>query len=138
MSGLKVSWQFHVAIDGGPQLQLKTPNLEVDGYDLVRRSLPANMADFVPIEIQPSNTAGRVVLLVISADRYAKEVAYALSDEDDAAEFPLDGPHLLIGPGALTMLAAAPPTTLFFQNSLPAGDSNLVTVTILVGRKLTP
>jgi len=124
---IDISWAFNAAVAGGPQISLaNTPPIKVDAYDLVTATLAASKKNIV-VNIQPSGTAGDVVLLALSSDAYDKTVTY---DPGGGAQ-KLDGPVLLVGPGAVGLLGATPPKSMSFDNGL----AKPVTVQVLVGRK---
>ena len=124
-----VAWQFQAAIPGGPALTLVTPQIAVAAYDVVNVTIAAS-ATGVAVPIQPSTTAGNVILLVISSSQYDAKVTYTV--DGIGTSHVLDGPHVLVGAGAVSLLnAVQPPQTLTFDNTL-ANDINLQ---IVVGRK---
>ncbi len=124
---IQINWAFNVAVDGGPQLSLaNAPKITVDAYDLVTATLPASTTG-VAVDLQPSSTAGDVVLLALSSDAYDDTVTY---DPGGGAQ-QLNGPVLLVGAGPVALLGATPPTSMTFDNGLAAP----VTVKVLIGRK---
>ena len=123
-----INWSFSVAVDKGPRLTGFAPE-SVDAYDKASVVLPAGGAA-VTVELQPTATADRVSLVLVAASVYTGGVTY--SADGGATKFELDGPLLLIGTGAVKLLADAP-QTLSFENP----SANDVTVDILVGRDAT-
>jgi hypothetical protein len=88
-------------------------------------------ASSVVVPIQPSAAAGDVFFLIVSSTIYDAGVTYKV----DAlpAVHALDGPHVLLGSGAVSFLnSSAPPQTLTFSNTLTK-DINLQ---VVVGRKV--
>lgn len=126
---IPINWAFNVAVDGGPQISLaNAPKIVVDAYDLVTATLAAASAGTV-VNLQPSGTAGDVVLLALSSDGYDDTVTY----DPDGGGNPqkLNGPVLLVGAGPVGLLGATPPKSMTFDNAL----ATPVTVKILIGRK---
>ncbi len=124
-----VNWQFQAAIPGGPSVLLNQPGITVAAYDVVAVDI-APGASNVDVPIQPSSGAGNVVFVVVSSSLYDPGINYTV-DALTAAHV-LDGPHVLLGSGAVSFLNnSAPPQKLVF-NSTAAKDAN---VQIVVGRK---
>jgi hypothetical protein len=99
----------------------------LDAYDKLSVELAAGAAN-VDVDTQPSATAGEVKLMVVTAGRY--DVGVTISADSGTTTALLDGPLVLIGAGAVSLLAD-PPQTLQFDN--PHTDP--VEVDILVGRQ---
>jgi hypothetical protein len=99
----------------------------ISAYDKIGIQL-AGAATDVDVDVQPSSTAGDVRLLVITASSYEAQVT--VSADAGGTESILDGPFVLIGTGAVELLAA-PPQTLRFNNP----DTDPVDIDILVGRQ---
>ncbi|MFP5282348.1 MAG: hypothetical protein ACLGIF_02745, partial [Actinomycetes bacterium] len=78
---------------------------------------------------QPSANGGDVELLVLTASSYEADVTF--SADAGGTDFVLNGPVVLVGSGAVSLLAAAP-QTLRFNN--PGADP--VDIDILVGRQI--
>ena len=135
--GERISWSINVQVAGGPKISLSR-SLDVDAYDKLSVPVAAGATgeSAVPVEVQPASEAGRVLFLLISADRYDIEnLACEVRDgEATTLTLPLDGPQVLMGPGAISLLGATPPQTLYFTNGLESEAR----VDILVGRKATP
>lgn len=124
---IKVNWSFNATVQGGPKLSIvDKPALTVGAYDLVTATIDAGAAG-VNVDLQPSNTAGDVVLLVITSDTYDSTITYSAG----GGAITLDGPHLLVGAGAVGLLGATPPVALSFDNPL----ADPIAVQVLVGRK---
>src|SRR3982751_1138878 len=79
----------------------------LSAYDKISFEL-AGAATDVDVDVQPSATAGDVQLLVITASSYQAEVTF--SADAGTTEFTLGGPLVLIGSGAVGLLADAPQT----------------------------
>ena len=125
-----ITWQFQATIPGGPALTLKTPDIPFAGYDVVALTIPANTNN-VAVDIQPSAGAGEVVFLVVSSSQYDAKVTYTV--DGIATSHALDGPHVLLGSGAVSLLNdAAAPQKLTFDNTLTKD----INVQVVVGRKV--
>jgi hypothetical protein len=96
-------------------------------YDKLSVQLAPAAAD-VDVDVQPSATAGDVELLVITASSYEAQVTF--SADAGVTKARLDGPVVLIGTGAVGLLAD-PPQTLRFTNP----DADPVEIDVLVGRQ---
>ena len=122
---IKIEYRFGATVQGGPSVNVKQGPVEVDAYDVVSATLAPN--DKKTLNVQPAGTAGAVLLFVITADVYDKDITYDVS----GTKVPLDGPLLLAGPGAVGLLGATPPEEATFEN----GTNNPVQVQVLVGRE---
>lgn len=125
-----INWQFQATIPGGPVLILNQPSIPLAAYDVSSLTVPAGASN-VQVPIQPSATAGDVVFLVVSSSIYDPGVTYTV----DAlpAVHTLDGPHVLLGSGAVSFLnSTAPPQKLTFNNTLTKD----VDLQVVVGRKV--
>jgi hypothetical protein len=127
---VNINWQFQATIPGGPAIIINQPVIQVEGYDVASVTIPASTSN-VAVPIQPSTTAGNVTFLVISASQYDAGLSYTV-DAVGAAHI-LDGPHTLVGSGAVGLLnSAAPPQKLTFSSTV-AKD---IDVQVVVGRKV--
>lgn len=124
-----INWSFSVAALNGPRVN-GSDAVVVDAYDKASITLVAGDAD-IDVQVQPSTTAGKVHVLVIGASTYDAGITF--SADGGTTDMALDGPVVLIGTGAVELLADAP-QTLRFSNTT-SGD---VTVDILVGRDPAP
>lgn len=123
-----VNWQFQAAIPGGPSLLLNQPGIPIAAYDVASVDLAAG-ASGVNVPIQPSSSANDVVFLVVSSDGYDAGTSYTV----DAlpSSHALDGPHVLLGSGAVGFLnSSAPPQKLIFSTTKKAS------VQVTVGRNV--
>lgn len=129
----KINWSALVQVVGGPKLSASDTAV-VEAYDKIRINIEAGTDK--EVEIQPGGE-GQASLLMIVSSKYSnpgsetEKLTYKVNDGTDSIE--LDGPHLLIGKGAVSLLDAAP-TSLSFTNDLGVD----VSVDILVGRDATP
>ncbi len=127
---VNINWQFQTMIAGGPAFIVNQPAIQVDAYDVVTVTVPATTNN-VAVPIQPSSTVGDVVFLVITSSQYDPGITYTV--DGLAVVHALDGPHTLVGSGAVGFLnSAAPPQKLTFNNTLAKG----VNVQVVVGRKV--
>lgn len=129
---VKVGWTMSVQVTDGPKLPA-AGKFEVDAYDVIRVEVPAG-AKGMEVEIQPGAMSA-VQLLMLHASKFTTDLSYSVNAAIGTAadRFSLDGPHLLVGSGAMAMLGASP-RSLFFYN----GDADPIYLTILVGRDATP
>jgi hypothetical protein len=118
---------INVGITNGPT-QLINQTLSVDAYDKVDIKVPDGSAA-MNVELQPGG-AGKVRFLLVTCDQYSDKLSYKVNAGTDV--FLLDGPHVLTGLGAVSMLDPAP-TAFIFANS----SGKDTQVRILIGRKAT-
>ncbi len=121
-----INWSVTFEAVLGPRVS-ESGTSTVAAYDKLSVQLAGNAADF-DVGVQPSATGGDVELLVLTASSYEADVTF--SADAGATEFVLNGPVVLVGSGAVSLLAAAP-QTLRFNNP----DANPVDIEILVGRQ---
>ncbi|MGC5172554.1 hypothetical protein ACLQ2Q_18110 [Microbacterium sp. DT81.1] len=124
-----INWSFSVGIAEGPRVA-GSDAVDVGAYDKASVLLAAGAAG-VDVQVQPATAAGKVHVLVIGASAYDAGITF--SADAGATAFVLLGPLILIGSGAVELLATAP-QVLRFDNTT-ADD---VTVDILVGRDPAP
>ena len=125
-----VNWQFQAAIPGEPSALLNQPGIPVAAYDVASVDI-APGASGIDVPIQPSTGAGDVVFLVVSSSVYDPGINYTV--DALSAKNVLDGPHVLLGSGAVGFLnSSAPPQKLVFNNT-SAKDAS---VQVVVGRKV--
>lgn len=125
-----INWQFQAAVQGGPAITLNDPTIAAAAYDIVQVKVTA-ATNNVAVPIQPSTTAGDVIFLVVSSDQYDPGVNYSV--DALGVSHVLDGPHILVGAGAVGLLNnAAPPQKLTFNNTLTKD----INVQVIVGRKV--
>ena len=120
----KISWTLNVQVVGGPKVSA-ADIMEVEAYDKIEAVAPAG--DSVTVNVQPGDGA---LFLLITASSYEN-----LNYEVDASGNPvtLDGTHVLIGSGAVSLLGGTQ-NQFIFSN----GGAANITVEILVGRQATP
>jgi hypothetical protein len=121
-----IKWSVTFDAVLGPRVA-EAGELVVDAYDKLSVQLAGNATD-IDVDVQPSATGGEVELLVLKASSYGQGVTF--SADAGTTTLALDGPVVLIGTGAVALLAAAP-QSLRFSN--PATDP--VDIEILVGRQ---
>jgi hypothetical protein len=125
-----VNWQFQAAILGGPSVLLNQPGIPIAAYDVAAVDV-APGASGVDVPIQPSSSAGDVVFLVVSSSVYDPGINYTVDALTD--KHVLDGPHVLLGSGAVGLLnSSASPQKLVFNNT----SAQKASVQVVVGRKL--
>ena len=118
----KFSWNYVAQALNGPSLSGQG-DLTVDAYDKIEVTIAAGatqQVDLVP--------GGTVSLLVINPAVPDVDLSYDVGGNAVA----LDGPHVLIGTGAVSLLGGA--TNLTFANNTAAD----ATIAILLGRDATP
>jgi hypothetical protein len=124
-----ITWQFQAAIPGGPAFAIDQPPIAVQAYDVASATIAAGASN-IDVNVQPSSTVGDVVFLMVSSDLYGAGLTYVVDGGTDVHA--LDGPHVMLGSGAVGFMnAAAPPQVLTFSSTL-AKDAH---VQVVVGRK---
>lgn len=121
----KLSWTFAARVLGGPTLT-RNGDVEVEAYVKVRVTIKKNSSQ--DVEIFPG-AGGSAQLVVISPADPSNKLTYEVGGN----KVPLDGPHILIGSGAVGMLGAKV-GTLKFENKA-AADAE---IEIIAGRDATP
>jgi len=118
----KISWNYVAQALNGPSLSGQG-ELEVDAYDKIEVTIADG--DTQQVDLVPGGT---VSLLVINPDVPDADLSYDVGGNAVA----LDGPHVLIGTGAVSLLGGA--TSLTFTNNTGVD----ATIGILLGRDATP
>jgi hypothetical protein len=127
----KIKWSVQFQVVGGLGIA-KSQELEVDAYDKVSETIPADGSDVV-VNIQPNTDPNDVQLLVINAEPCGSWLTYKV--DSDAQSVVLDAPHTLIGAGAVSLMSpTAPPKKLTFTIDSTNQDAKESVVQILVGR----
>jgi hypothetical protein len=121
-----INWSVTFDAVTGPRVA-ESGTTTVAAYDKLSVQLAGGDTD-IDVDVQPSSTAGDVEILVITASAY--DVGLTFSADAGTTVTTLDGPVVLVGAGAVGLLAD-PPQTLRFTNP----DANPVDVAILVGRR---
>ena len=118
-----IRWNFVTQVLKGPSVSAAASIDTVDAYD----KFDIDLADTVTqtVNLVPSGT---ISLLVINPKTPDANLSYDLGSSAIA----LDGPHVLIGSGAVSLLGGA--TSLTFTNNTGAD----AVIEILVGRDSTP
>jgi hypothetical protein len=122
----KLKWSFSVQVAGGPTLAGNGDIADVDAYVKLNVIVPANSSQNVEVL---TGTGGAVQLLVINPAKPGDKLTY----EVDGNDVPLDGPVVLIGAGAASLLAATI-GTLKFKN----GTAEDASISMLAARDATP
>ena len=129
---IKINWALNAQITDGPRV-VASDAIDVDAYDNIEVTVPKHQGNndgTAPVDVQPGDQS-HVMFLLIKADTYQNSpLSYTIDGTNKKVT--LDAPQLLIGAGAVSLLAAAP-TKLIFTNK-GATDAS---VRILVGRKAT-
>jgi hypothetical protein len=120
----RITYLFKALVTNGPSV-VANGALVVDAYDKLEAVVPAGGS--ITVDVQPGS-GGQ--LLGITASSY-EDLEYEVDGSGSAV--PLDGPLLLIGPGAVGLLG--PTQNQIEFNNAGAADT---TVSILVGRDATP
>ena len=123
---IKYSLSFQVA--GGLSLPISS-EMAVDAYEKIQVAVPAGATDMT-INLQPDG-AHLAAFLLIKSSAYGDSLTYKVNTS--TTSIVLNGPHIFIGNGAVSILNSSP-TKLLFSNAL-TGD---VTIDILLGRDATP
>jgi hypothetical protein len=133
----KINCTVNVQVTDGPKMSLTTTT-DVEAYDKIDVTVVKNAVD-TKVQLQPGG-AGQVQFLMITADKYDPSLTYTVNVAAGGGGgggppvVPLDGPHILMGKGGVSLLDDAP-TDLFFTNADPNADAK---VHVLLGRDATP
>lgn len=120
--GEKISWNYVTQALNGPSLSA-AGDIEVDAYDKFEVTVGDTATQAVNLV-----PAGTVSLLVINPASPDAKLTYKVGGND----VPLDGPQVLIGAGAVSLLGGT--SNLSFTNNTGAD----AVIDILVGRDATP
>ena len=124
-----ITWQFQASIPGGPAFTITQPNIAVAAYDVASATIGAGASN-IDVVVQPSSTPGDVVFVVVSSDTYDPGLTYII--DGGATKHAVDGPHVMLGAGAVGFMnGGAPPQKLTFSSTL-AKDAN---IQVVAGRK---
>ena len=118
-----IKWNFVTQVLNGPSVSAAASIGDVDAYD----KFDINLAD-TDSQVVNLTPGGDTSLLVINPQVPDENLSYDLSGNPIA----LDGPHVLIGAGAVSLLGGA--TSLTFTNNTGAD----AVIEILIGRDSTP
>lgn len=118
-----IKWNFVTQVLKGPSVSAAASIDDVDAYD----KFDINLAD-TDSQVVNLTPGGDTSLLVINPRVPHEDLSYDLSGSPIA----LDGPHVLIGAGAVSLLGGA--TSLTFTNNTGAD----AVIEILIGRDSTP
>ena len=122
----KLSWKFTASVLGGLTFA-REDELDVEAY--VKVAVTIKKGTTQDVEIFPG-TGGSAQLVVISAVKPDAKLTYELGGN----KVPLDGPHILIGGGAVGLLGGGKISTLKFENKTTE-DAD---IEIIAGRDATP
>lgn len=118
-----IKWNFVTQVIKGPSVSAAAAIDEIDAYDKFEIALADT--DIQAVNLTPG---GSTHLLVINPQPPHADLSYEL----DGNPVALDGPHVLIGAGAVSLLGGA--TSLTFTNNTGAD----AVIEILIGRDSTP
>jgi hypothetical protein len=118
-----IKWNFVTQVLKGPSISAASSIEGVDAYDKFDISLADTETQVVNL-----TPGGNTYLLVINPDTPHEDLSYEL----DGNPVALDGPHVLIGAGAVSLLGGV--TSLTFTNNTGADTA----IEILIGRDSTP
>lgn len=118
-----IKWNFVTQVMKGPSISAAASIDEVDAYD----KFDIALAD-TAVQVVNLTPGGNTSLLVINPRLPHADLSYELNGNP----VPLDGPHVLIGAGAVGLLGGA--TSLTFSNNTGAD----AVIEILIGRDSTP
>lgn len=121
----KLNWSYAAQVVGGPTVS-GSGAMEIEAYEKLTVTVPANGT--LDVEILPGG-GGSLQLLVMNPATPSEDLSYAIGSEYVV----LDGPHVLIGAGAVGLLASTI-GKLKFKNDSTAD----VEISILAGRDATP
>lgn len=121
----RINWSFAAAVTGGPTVS-EGGAIDADAYIKLSVMVPtgANQA----VEVLP-DPGGALQLLIIVPAKPDSKLTYKVDGED----IPLDGPVVMIGTGAVSLLASTV-GTLTFTN----GTGDDMEISILAARDATP
>ena len=119
---------INVGVPNGPTMSINQ-TIVVDAYDKFDVVVPDSPTGPTTVNIQllPSKT-GAVKFLMVSSDLYDEKLSYKINSASTV--YMLDGPHLLIGGGAVSLLNSVPEKLV-----LTNGTGKNAQVRILIGRK---
>lgn len=154
-----INWTVDIQVSGGPRIS-QSRRLLVEAYDKIDVEVPAAEpvaaapGTFTPgradVQVQPGG-AGQVQFLVISSSVYSDQLVYRVNTPTapvppppvvpgpTTTGVPLDELQLLIGTGAVGLLAE-PPQTLYFSNRIwdaALNQGQIASIQIFVGRDAT-
>ena len=118
----KISWNFVTSALNGPNVSGQG-ELKIDAYDKIGVTIIAGATQAV--NLAPSGTISFLVINPAVPD-------VNLTYKGGGSAVALDGPHVLIGTGAVSMIGGA--TTLTFTN----GTAKDAVIEIMLGRDATP
>ena len=118
-----IKWNFVTQVLKGPSVSAASSIDAIDAYDKFEIAL--GDTDSQVVNLTPG---GNTYLLVVNPHPPHADISYEL----DGNPVALDGPHVLIGAGAVSLLGGA--TSLTFTNNSGAD----AVIEILIGRDSTP
>jgi hypothetical protein len=126
----KLSYSISAQVSNGPRIALEDALL-ADAYGKFSAVVVAGAAN---VEVAlPWGAGGKANFLVIKPAQASALLSYKVNDDTSTNSYALDGPHVLIGSGAIKLMGAGP-STLFFSNT----SAKDIAVEILIGGDATP
>jgi hypothetical protein len=116
-----IKYNFVASVEGGPSISA-SGTMDVAVYSVMEVTVPAGGS--AVFDASPDATGH---LLIITANSY-DDITYTVSGGVTAT---LDGPHVLLGSGAVGFLNSGTPVETITFNSTAADD---VDVTLMLGR----
>ena len=130
----KITYSVSVQPSDGPRL-ISSDSFDFDAYGKFSAVVPGKAGSepgTMDVHL-PWGSGGLAGILVVVPSKMGDDLSYKVNDATASDTYVLDGPHVLLGKGAVGMLAAAP-STLFFSND----GTEEICVDILIGGDATP
>lgn len=121
----KLNWTFAARVLGGPTIA-DSGELDIEAY--VKLAVTIKKGATQDVEVFPG-AGGSAQIVVINPAKASDKLTY----EVGTTNVPLDGPHILIGSGAVGMLGNKIGTLKFKNNTTEDAE-----LSILAGRDATP
>jgi hypothetical protein len=121
----KITYSVKAEVADGPTVTVKN-SIDVDAYDKIEATIPTGgAATKVKVKVKPADDAS---FLLITASSY-ENISYKV---DGGSSVDLDGPHILIGKGAVGLLGGTQEEFEFTNSASTDTD-----ISILAGRDAT-
>ncbi len=117
-----INWNVAARADGGPAV-IASGAVKADAYDKLEVTVASGAT--LAVNIAPVNWTS-VLFLALNPKQLSDQLTYKANGID----IPVNGPHFLVGSGAVALLGSGP-ANLSFMNGAGAD----ATIDILVGRK---
>jgi len=119
----KIDWNVTARVAGGPMVAA-SGSTKADAYDKIEVTIPTGATQAV--DIAPGNWTS-VLFLALNPAQPSDKLSYKANGSDIV----VDGPHFLVGAGAVALLGTGA-VNLSFTN----GSASDAQIDILVGRKV--